>query len=75
MLELVKLVGISFIVDFSHYLSFPYYYNLVFRHSRILLTDADDIAHAGCEPNEADLVYLAEEVKEDVAFVKETLGL
>ena len=33
------------------------------------------VKKAGCEPNEADLVYLAEEVKEDVAFVKETLGL
>ena len=42
-----------------------------FKQSRIKKA----VKKAGCEPNEADLVYLAEEVKEDVAFVKETLGL
>ena len=42
-----------------------------FKQSRIKKA----VQKAGCEPNEADLVYLAEEVKEDVAFVKETLGL
>ena len=41
-----------------------------FKQSRIKKA----VKKAGCEPNEADLVYLAEEVKEDVAFVKETLG-
>ena len=33
------------------------------------------VKKAGCEPNEADLVYLAEETKTDVEFVKKTLGL
>ena len=42
-----------------------------FKQSRIKKA----VKKAGCEPNEADLVYLAEEVKEDVAFVKETLGI
>ena len=42
-----------------------------FKQSRIKKA----VKKAGCEPNEADLAYLAEEVKEDVAFVKETLGL
>ena len=42
-----------------------------FKQSRIKKA----VKKAGCEPNEADLIYLAEEVKEDVAFVKETLGL
>ena len=42
-----------------------------FKQSRIKKA----VKKAGCEPNEADLVYHAEEVKEDVAFVKETLGL
>ena len=33
------------------------------------------VKKAGVEPTEADLEFLAEEVKEDVAFVKATLGL
>ena len=42
-----------------------------FRQSRIKKA----VKKAGCEPNEADLVYLAEETKTDVEFVKKTLGL
>ena len=33
------------------------------------------VKKAGVEPTEADLEFLAEEVKEDVAFVKAALGL
>ena len=42
-----------------------------FRQSRIKKA----VKKAGCEPNEADLVYLAEETKTDIEFVKKTLGL
>ena len=42
-----------------------------FRQSRIKKA----VQKAGCQPNEADLVYLAEETKTDVDFVKKTLGL
>lgn len=42
-----------------------------FRQSRIKKA----VKKAGCEPNEADLKYLAEETKTDIEFVKKTLGL
>lgn len=42
-----------------------------FRQSRIKKA----VMKAGCEPNEADLKYLAEETKTDIEFVKKTLGI
>lgn len=42
-----------------------------FKQSRIKKA----VAKAGCEPNEADLKYLAEETKTDIEFVKKALGL
>ena len=45
MLQLVKLIGSSFIVGFSHILGFPYHHNLIFWHGRILLTHAYNSAN------------------------------